>query len=80
VTSALGDDVAQVGDSGDDMAITAFHALAPRLRSVAYLTTSSPTYKSTTATPTPTSGCRPTTSQSRRPVATSTTWRLTSYW
>jgi hypothetical protein len=28
--------VVQVGDSGDDMAITAFPALAPRLRSVAY--------------------------------------------
>jgi hypothetical protein len=27
---------AQVGDNGDDMAITAFPALAPRLRSVAY--------------------------------------------
>jgi hypothetical protein len=30
------DDVIQVGDSGDDMAITVFPALAPRLRSVAY--------------------------------------------
>jgi hypothetical protein len=31
------DDVAQVGDNGDDMTITAFPALAPHLRSVAYL-------------------------------------------
>jgi S-adenosylmethionine:tRNA-ribosyltransferase-isomerase (queuine synthetase) len=31
------DDVAaQVGDNGDDMAITTFLALAPRLRSVTY--------------------------------------------
>jgi hypothetical protein len=30
------DDVAQVGDSGDDMALTAFSALAPHLCSVAY--------------------------------------------
>jgi hypothetical protein len=30
------DAVAQVSDSGDDMALTAFPALAPRLRSVAY--------------------------------------------
>jgi hypothetical protein len=29
-------DATQVGDSGDDMAITVFPALAPRLRSVAY--------------------------------------------
>jgi hypothetical protein len=36
VAAARDDDVAQVGDSGDDMAITAFLALAPRLRSVAY--------------------------------------------
>jgi hypothetical protein len=36
VASARGDDAAQVGDSGDDMAITAFPTLAPRLRSVAY--------------------------------------------
>jgi hypothetical protein len=36
VALARDDDVAQVGDSGDDMAITAFRALAPCLRSVAY--------------------------------------------
>jgi hypothetical protein len=36
VATAREDDAAQVGDSGDDMAITAFPALAPRLRSVAY--------------------------------------------
>jgi hypothetical protein len=36
VAAARDDDVVQVGDSGDDMAITAFPALAPRLRSVAY--------------------------------------------
>jgi hypothetical protein len=36
VTVAHGDVAAQVGDNGDDMAITTFHALAPRLRSVAY--------------------------------------------
>jgi hypothetical protein len=37
VAAAPGDDVAQVGDSGDDMVINAFPALAPHLRSVAYL-------------------------------------------
>jgi hypothetical protein len=37
VATARDDDVAQVGDSGDDKAITAFPALAPRLRSIAYL-------------------------------------------
>jgi hypothetical protein len=31
-----GDIAAQVGHNGDDMVITAFPALAPRLRSVAY--------------------------------------------
>jgi hypothetical protein len=36
VATARDDDAAQVGDNGDDMAITAFPALAPRLRSVAY--------------------------------------------
>jgi hypothetical protein len=36
VAAARDDDAAQVGDSGDDMAITGFPALAPRLRSVAY--------------------------------------------
>jgi hypothetical protein len=36
VALARGDDAAQVDDSSDDMAITAFPALAPRLRSVAY--------------------------------------------
>jgi hypothetical protein len=36
VAATRDDDAAQVGDSGDDMAITAFPALAPRLRSVAY--------------------------------------------
>jgi hypothetical protein len=36
VAAAQDDDAAQVGDSGDDMALTAFPALAPRLRSVAY--------------------------------------------
>jgi hypothetical protein len=36
VASTRGDDAVQVGDSGDDMAITTFPALAPRLRSVAY--------------------------------------------
>jgi hypothetical protein len=30
------DDAAQVGDNSDDMAITAFPALAPHLRSVTY--------------------------------------------
>jgi hypothetical protein len=30
------DDAAQVGDNGDDMAITAFSALVPHLRSVTY--------------------------------------------
>jgi hypothetical protein len=35
--AAAKDDVAApVGDNGDDMAITAFPALAPRLRSIAY--------------------------------------------
>jgi hypothetical protein len=36
VATAQDDDAAQVGDSGDDMAIMAFPVLAPRLRSVAY--------------------------------------------
>jgi hypothetical protein len=36
VASTRDDDAAHVGDSGDDMAITTFPALAPRLRSVAY--------------------------------------------
>jgi hypothetical protein len=36
VATAQDNDATQVGDSGDDMAITAFPALAPRLRSVAY--------------------------------------------
>jgi hypothetical protein len=36
VAAARDDDVAQVGDSGDDMVITAFPALVPRLRSVTY--------------------------------------------
>jgi hypothetical protein len=36
VAAAQDDDAAQVGDSGDDMAITSFPALAPRIRSVAY--------------------------------------------
>jgi hypothetical protein len=37
VAAAQDDDAAQVGDSGDDMALSAFLVLAPRLRSVAYL-------------------------------------------
>jgi hypothetical protein len=44
------------------------------------LTTSSPTSRSTMVALTPTSGCQPTTSRSRRQAATSTTWRLTSRW
>jgi hypothetical protein len=36
VAAAQDDVAAQVGDSGDDMAITAFPALAPRLWSVTY--------------------------------------------
>jgi hypothetical protein len=36
VAATQDDDAAQVGNSGDDMALTAFPALAPRLRSVAY--------------------------------------------
>jgi hypothetical protein len=36
VALARGDDAAQVGDSGDDMAITAFPMFVPRLWSVAY--------------------------------------------
>jgi hypothetical protein len=36
VAAVQDDDAAQIGDSGDDMALTAFPALAPRLRSVAY--------------------------------------------
>jgi hypothetical protein len=36
VATAQDDDAAQAGDSGDDMALTTFLALAPRLRSVAY--------------------------------------------
>jgi hypothetical protein len=36
VATARDDDAAQVGDNGDNMAITAFPALASRLRSVAY--------------------------------------------
>jgi hypothetical protein len=36
MATARDDDAVQVGDSGDDMAITAFPALAPRLPSVAY--------------------------------------------
>jgi hypothetical protein len=36
LAAAQDDDVAQVGDSGDDMDLTAFPALAPRLWSVAY--------------------------------------------
>jgi hypothetical protein len=36
VATALDNDTAQVGDSGDDKAVTAFPALVPRLRSVSY--------------------------------------------
>jgi hypothetical protein len=36
MATARDDDAAQVGDSDDNMAITAFPALAPRLRSVTY--------------------------------------------
>jgi hypothetical protein len=36
VAAAQDDDAAQVGDSGDDMALAAFPVLAPHLRSVAY--------------------------------------------
>jgi hypothetical protein len=36
VAAVQDDNAAQVGDSGDDMALTAFPALAPRLRSVSY--------------------------------------------
>jgi hypothetical protein len=36
VAATRDDDATLVGDSGDDMAITAFLALAQRLRSVAY--------------------------------------------
>jgi hypothetical protein len=36
VAPAQDNGVAQVGDSGDDMAIIAFPVLAPRLRSVAF--------------------------------------------
>jgi hypothetical protein len=36
VAATRDDDAAQVGGSGDDMAITTFHTLAPHLRSVAY--------------------------------------------
>jgi hypothetical protein len=56
VATARNDDAAQVGDSGDDMAPTAFLALAPRLRRSPTLTTSSPTSRSTTAVLTPTYG------------------------
>jgi hypothetical protein len=37
VAVAHDDVAAQVGDNGDDMEITAFPTLAPRLRSVTYL-------------------------------------------
>jgi hypothetical protein len=36
VATAQDDVAAQVSDNGDNMAITTFHTLAPRLRSVAY--------------------------------------------
>jgi hypothetical protein len=36
VATACDDVAAQVGDNDDDMAITAFPALVPRLRSIAY--------------------------------------------
>jgi hypothetical protein len=36
VAAARDDDAAQVSDSGDDMAITSFPSLAPRIWSVAY--------------------------------------------
>jgi hypothetical protein len=36
LAAARDNDAAQVGDTGDDMAITAFPALVPHLRSVAY--------------------------------------------
>jgi hypothetical protein len=39
VATTRDDDAAQVGNSGDDMAITAFPALVPRLQSVSYLLT-----------------------------------------
>jgi hypothetical protein len=73
VASARGDDTAQVGDSGDDMAITAFPALAPRLRSVAYLDNFKPNIQKYDGRSDPNIWL------SRRPAATSTTW-LTSRW
>jgi hypothetical protein len=36
VAPAQDEDAPQVGDNGDDMAVTAFPALVPHLRSVAY--------------------------------------------
>jgi hypothetical protein len=81
VAAVWDDDVAQVGDSGDDMAITAFPVLVPGLRLVTYpdnFKLNIQKYDDRALTLT--FGCRPTTSPSRWPTATSTTWRPTSHW
>jgi hypothetical protein len=75
IVAATQDDVAaQVGDNGDNMEITTFPALAPCLRSVPYPDNFKPNIQKYDGARTPTSGCRPTTSPSRRPTATSITW------
>jgi hypothetical protein len=80
VVPAQDEGAVQVGDNVDDMAITAFPVLAPRLRSVAYPDNLSRTSRSMMVDLTPTFGCRPTTSPSRQLAATSITWRPTSRW
>jgi hypothetical protein len=74
VTAVQGDVAAQVGDNGDNMTITAFPALVPCLRSVAYPDKFKPNIQKYDGRPDPNIW------PSRRPMATLITWRPTSRW
>jgi hypothetical protein len=80
MAAAWDDDAAQVGDSGVDMVITAFPALAPRLRSVAYPDNFKPNIQKYDGRSDPNIWLSTYYFTSRRSAATSNTWRPTSCW
>jgi hypothetical protein len=80
VATTKDDDAAQVGDSGDDMALTAFPALAPRLRSVAYPDNFKPNIQKSDGRSDPNIWLSTYYVAVKAAAATSTTWRPTSRW
>jgi hypothetical protein len=80
VATEQDDDAAQVGDSGDDMDLTAFPALAPRLQSVAYPDNLKPNIQKSDGRSDPNIWLSTYYVAVKAAVATSTTWRPTSRW